>query len=92
MEIYNVRELKILITPVLYTPHGATFRIGSKYQDTSIQDSRYLFLIYSGKQRFVEIGFDSTTVCKGLRFLFKQTSINKMILNLKDLLDGINRK
>lgn len=92
MEVYNIRDIKLLITKVLYTPAGCKFRIGSKFAETSIQDSRFIFLIYSGKQRFIEIGFDSIGVYKGLRFLFREKSINNIILNLKDLIDGLNRK
>lgn len=92
MEIYNIRDLKILVTKLLYTPSGSRFRIQSKFADSSIQDCRFIFLIYSGKQRFIEVGFNSIGVYKGLRFLFKQSSVNKLILNLVEFIDNVNRK
>lgn len=88
-EIYNIRDLKICITKVLYTPAGSRFRLQSKFVDSSVQDCRYIFVLYSGKQRFIEIGFNETSVYKILRFLFKEKNLNKLILNIMEYINGI---
>ena len=44
-EIYNIRDIKIAITKVLYTPAGNRFRLHNSFVATSIQDSRYIFII-----------------------------------------------
>lgn len=88
-EIYNIRDIKVLITKTLYTPTGNRLRLGSSFVSTSIQDSKYIFLIYSGKQRFIEIGFDDIGVYKALRFIFKITNINKFILKILEFFNAI---
>lgn len=81
IEIYNIRTLKVCISKILYTPVGNRFRLGSKFSETSIQDCRFIFLIYSGQTRFIEIGFNSNSVYKVLCFIFRQTDINKFLIN-----------
>lgn len=94
MEVYNIRSLKVAITKVLTTPTGNRFRLNSTFNETSIQDCRYIFLIYSGKQRFIEVGFDNHSVYKMLRYLFYIKDLNKLIINFVDFINGIrlNRK
>ena len=41
-EIYIVRDIKIAITSVLYTPLGNRFRLGSNFASTSIQNEKYI--------------------------------------------------
>lgn len=91
-EIYNIRDIKIAITKVLYTPGGNRFRLHNSFVATSIQDSRYIFLIYSGKQRFIEIGFDDPSVYKILRFFFKNKTINNIIMNITEFSNVIRIK
>lgn len=83
-EIYNIRDIKIAITKVLYTPCGNRFRLHNEFVSTSVQDSKYIFIIYSGKQRFIEVGFDDPSVYKMLRFIFYQKNINKLIQNIME--------
>lgn len=94
-EIYNIRSIKVAITKVLYTPVGNRFRLGSNFLDTSIQESRYIFVIYSGKLRFIELGFNDTSVYKMLRYIFYEKEINKLILNIMEFFNNgirLNRK
>ena len=90
-ELYNIRDIKVVITKVLYTPGLNRFRLGSNFVTTSVQDSRYVFCIYSGKQRFIEIGFNDQSVYKLLRYIFKQTNINKMIINIVEFFQNVIR-
>lgn len=91
-EIYNIRDIKIAITKVLYTPSGNRFRLHNEFVSTSVQDCRYIFVIYSGKQRFIEVGFNDQSVYKILRFFFYQKTINKLILNIIEVCNGIRTK
>jgi hypothetical protein len=91
-EIYNIRDIKIAITKVLYTPAGNRFRLHNSFVATSIQDSRFIFIIYSGKQRFIEIGFDDASVYKILRFFFKNKTINNIIMNITEFSNVIRTK
>lgn len=89
MELYNIRSLKVQITKVLYTPGGNRFRLGQNYVETSIQDCRYIFLIYSGKIRFIELGFNEPSVYKMLRFIFKQKEINKIVISIMEFFSNV---
>lgn len=91
MELYNIRSLKIHIGQVITTPCGNRFRLGSKFLDTSIQDCKYICLIYSGKQRFVEIGFNHTGVYKVLKTVLKLKDINKIVIKIQEFINGINK-
>lgn len=93
-EIYNIRDIKVTITKVLYTPGSSNrFRLHNEFVSTSVQNSRFIFVIYSGKQRFIEIGFDDPSVYKMLRFIFYQKNINKLILNIMEFFtNGIRVK
>lgn len=91
-EIYNIRDIKVAITKVLYTPGGNRFRLHNEFASTSIQDCRYIFLIYSGRQRFIEVGFNDQSVYKILRFFFYQKTINNIILNLMEFVNVIRTK
>lgn len=91
-EIYNIRNLKIAITKVLYTPGGSRFRLQNYFSETSIQESKYILLLYSGKQRFIEIGFNDQRVYKILRFIFHENSINKCIINLIEVINDFRTK
>ncbi len=91
MELYNIRSLKIHIGQVITTPCGNRFRLSSKFLDTSIQDCKYICLIYSGKQRFVEIGFNHTGVYKVLKTVLKLKDINKIIIKIQEFTNGINK-
>lgn len=91
MELYNIRSLKIHIGQVITTPCGNRFRLSSKFLDTSIQDCKYICLIYSGKQRFVEIGFNHTGVYKVLKTVLKLKDINKIIIKIQEFINGINK-
>lgn len=91
MELYNIRSLKIHIGQVITTPCGNRFRLSSKFLDTSIQDCKYICLIYSGKQRFVEIGFSHTGVYKVLKTVLKLKDINKIIIKIQEFINGINK-
>ena len=46
MEFYNICSLRVAITKVLYTSGGNRFRLHSAFYDTSIQDCKYIFLLY----------------------------------------------
>ena len=89
MEFYNIRSLKIQITKVLYTPGGNRFRLGSDFVETSIQDCKYVLLLYSGRIRFIELGFNEPSVYKILRFIFKQKEINKIVLNIMEFFTSV---
>lgn len=91
-EIYNIRDIKIAITKVLYTPGGSRFRLHNEFCQTSIQDSRYIFLIYSGRQRFIEVGFNDPSVYKILRFFFKNKTVNNIIINISEFCSVIRIK
>lgn len=91
-EVYNIRTLKVCISKVLYTPCGNRFRLQSKFSSTSIQNCRYIFLLYSGQIRFIEIGFNNHSVYKMLRYLFRQTDINLLITNLMELITNARTK
>lgn len=91
MELYNIRNLRVAITKVLYTPGENRFRLGSNFVSTSVQNSRFIFVIYSGKIRFLELGFDDPSVYKMLRFVFYQKDINKMILNIMEFCNNALR-
>lgn len=91
MELYNIRSLKIHIGQVIATPCGNRFRLSSKFLDTSIQDCKYICLIYSGKQRFVEIGFNHTGVYKVLKTVLKLKDINKIVIKIQEFINGINK-
>lgn len=91
MELYNIRSLKIHIGQVITTPCGNRFRLSSKFLDTSIQDCKYICLIYSGKQRFVEIGFNHTGVYKVLKTVLKLKDINKIVIKIQEFISGINK-
>ena len=83
MELYNVKQLKCCIAQVLYTPAGSRCRHHSSFIELNVFESRYVFILYSGKQRFIEIGFNDTSVYKILRFfLSKYKSINDLILRI----------
>lgn len=92
MEIYNIRSLKIHIGQVIFTPCGNRFRLSSKFLDTSIQDCKYICLIYSGKQRFVEVGFNHTGVYKVLKTVFKLKDISTIVIRIQEFLNGINKQ
>lgn len=87
MEIYNIRAIKVAITKVLYTPSGNRFRLNNTFNETSVQDCRFIFLIYSGRQRFIEVGFNDYSVYKMLRFIFKIKDINQMIIKLTEVIN-----
>lgn len=88
-EIYNIRDIKVTITKVLYTPGTYNrFRLHNEFVTTSVQNSRYIFVIYSGKQRFIEVGFDEPSVYKLLRYIFYQNNINKLILNIMEFFNN----
>lgn len=91
-EIYNIRDIKIAITKILYTPVGNRFRLHNSFASTSIQDSKYIFLIYSGRQRFIEVGFNDPSVYKILRFFFYQKSINNIIIKISEFCNAIRTK
>lgn len=88
-EIYIVRDIKVAITSVLYTPLGNRFRLGSNFVSTSIQNEKYILCIYSGKQRFIEIGFSDRSVYKMLRFIFKLTNLSKIIIKIMEFCNAI---
>lgn len=88
-EIYIIRDIKVAITSVLYTPLGNRFRLGSNFVSTSIQNEKYILCIYSGKQRFIEIGFSDRSVYKILRFIFKLSNISKIITRIMDFCNAI---
>lgn len=92
MELYNVRDLKVVISKVLYTPTGCRCRYINNYLNLSIQSSKYVFIIFSGKQRFIEIGFDNTGVYKALRYIFKQVSINQTIIRLIEYVEATRKR
>lgn len=91
-EIYNIRDIKIVITKVLYTPSGNRFRLHNEFVSTSVQECRYIFVIYSGKQRFIEVGFNDQSVYKILRFFFKNKTVNKIIINISEFSNVIRTK
>lgn len=82
MELYNIRDLKLCIKEILYTPTGSRCRLHNNFIDLNVYQSKYVFLIYSGKTRFIEIGFNNTNVYKALRYIFKDLSINEVILKV----------
>lgn len=88
-EIYNIRDIKVAITKILYTPNGNRFRLYNNFVPTSIQECKYVFVIYSGLQRFIEVGFSDPGVYKFLRFMFKIKSINQMILKVMEFFNAI---
>ena len=92
MEFYNICSLRVAITKVLYTSGGNRFRLHSAFYDTSIQDCKYIFLLYCRRQRFVEIGFNDPGVYKFLRFLFREKEINKLLIKLTEIINGIRTK
>jgi len=92
MEFYNICSLRVAITKVLYTSGVNRFRLHSAYYDTSIQNEKYIFLIYCRKQRFVEIGFSDPGVYKFLRFIFREKEINKLIIKMTEIINGIRSK
>lgn len=91
MELYNIRDLKVIISKVITTVSGNSFRHNNTFQSTSIQDSRFIFLLYSNRTRFIEIGFNSIAVYKILRFIFREKSINKLILKVIEYADTIRK-
>lgn len=91
-EIYNIRSLKVAITKVLYTPGENRFRLHNDFVSTSVQDCKYIFVLYSGRQRFIEIGFNNPSVYKMLRFIFYEKSINKWIINLIEVVNDFRIK
>lgn len=91
-EIYNIRDIKIAITKVLYTPAGNRFRLHNDFVSTSVQDSKFIFVIYSGKQRFIEVGFSDPSVYKMLRFLFRNKTVNNIIINISEFCNVIRSK
>lgn len=91
MELYNVRDLNIVISKVLYTPTGARCRYINNFLNLNIQSSAYVLIIFSGKQRFLEIGFDNTGVYKALHYIFKKVSINDMIMRLIEYVEAIRK-
>lgn len=88
-EIYNIRSVKVAITKVLYTLGENRFRLGNNFVSTSVSESRYIFCLYSGKTRFIELGFNDHSVYKILRFIFKEKEINKLIINIMEFFNGI---
>lgn len=90
-EIYNIRSLKVAITKILYTPGENRFRLHNEFVTTSVQNSRFIFVIYSGKTRFIELGFDDPSVYKMLRFIFYQKEINKLIVNIVEFFNNALR-
>lgn len=92
MELYNIRELKVIISKVISTVSGNSFRHQNTFQPTSIQDCRYIFLLYSNRTRFIEIGFNSIAVYKILRFIFQEKSINKLILRIIEYANVIRNR
>lgn len=91
-EIYNIRDLRIVVSKVLYTPSGSRVRLHNNFVEINVQDAKYIVLLYSGKQRFIEIGFDNPGVYKFLRFIFSETSINKCIINLIEVCNEFRAK
>lgn len=89
VEIYNIRSVRVAITKVLYTLGENRFRLGSNFVSTSVQNSRYIFCLYSGKTRFIEVGFDDPSVYKMLRYIFKIKEINKLIIKIVEFFDVI---
>lgn len=94
MELYNIRDLKFHTSQVIPYPGNLNkFRLQSKFADTSIQDSKYIFLIYSGKQRFIELGYNHTGVYKILRTIMRvDKSINGLIIKAHEVLNGFNKQ
>lgn len=92
MEFYNICSLRVAITKVLYTPGQNRFRLHSAFYDTSVQNCKYLFLIYCRRQRFVEIGFNDPGVYKFLRFIFREKEINKLLIKLTEIINGLRSK
>ena len=92
MEFYNICCLRVAITKILYTPGQNRFRLHSAFYETSVQHCKYLFLIYCRRQRFVEIGFDNPGVYKFLRFIFREKEINKLLIKLTEIINGIRTK
>jgi len=82
MELYNVRDLKLCIKQVLYTPSGSKCRLHNNFINLNLIESKYVFLIYSGKTRFIEIGFNNIALYNLLRYIFKNASINQIILKV----------
>ena len=88
MEIYNIRDLKILVAPIVYTPAGSKGRLHNKFIDSNCLDSKFLFLIYSGRTKYIEVGFNNQSVYKVLRVIFKQDSVNNLIMKVIDYIEA----
>ena len=92
MEIYNIRDIKILVAPIIYTPAGSKGRLHNNFISSNCIESKYLFLIYSGKTKYIEIGFNNLGVYKVLRIIFKQQSVNKIIMKFIEYVEAINKQ
>lgn len=90
-EIYNIRDLKLCIKEVMYTPTGARCRLHNSFIDLNVYQSKYVFLIYSGRTKFIELGFNDASVYKVLRWIFKDKSINDIILKLGEYVQAIRK-
>lgn len=91
MELYNIRDLKVFVGQVIHTPFGLKGRLRNKYIELNCQTSKYFFLIYSGKTKYIEIGFNNIGVYKVLRIIFNETSINKIIMKVLEYAKAINQ-
>lgn len=90
MELYNIRDLKAFVGQVIHTPFGLKGRLRNKYVELNVQTSKYFFLIYSGKTKYIEIGFNNIGVYKVLRIIFNETSVNQIIMKVLEYGKAIN--
>lgn len=91
MELYNIRDLKVFVGQVIHTPFGLKGRLRNKYVELNCQTSKYFFLIYSGKTKYLEIGFNNIGVYKVLRIIFNETSVNRIIMRVLEYAKAINK-
>lgn len=89
MELYNIKELKILIAPVVKTPTGCRCRLKSSFINLNVTSSKFVALLYSGKQRFIEVGFNHSGVFRVLRYIFKHLTVNKLVIKSIDYAECI---
>lgn len=84
MELYNIKELKLCIAQVIHTATGTRCRHKNSFINLNVTDSEFVVLLYSGKQRFIEIGFNHSGVYRALRYIFKNLTINQLLLRTID--------
>lgn len=90
MEIYSIKNINVLVNRVITSDHGNYTLLYNKYQEVNTINNKYVAIIYSGKIKFLEVGFSSYPVYKILRYLFSRTndiSINKKIIKLINYLE-----